>query len=113
VKSIFKKVVAYSLVGVLQCGIATASVEAARNNNQQGHKPKVTQHVQKNQWQNNERDRRKHEEMLRHEREMQRRPHESEWAWRERQRHENDRHDEIMRDILGMAILIAILNNND
>jgi hypothetical protein len=42
---------------------------------------------------------------------MMRREHESEHAWHERQRIENDHHEELMRDILGIAILISIFDN--
>ena len=107
-----KKIIVYSLVGILQFGLGAATLEASPRHD--GHGPGQRYEQHRNDHRNDrerERERRLKLEKARHEREMMRRQHESEWAWRDRQRAENERHDRIVKDIVGLVILGAILNN--
>lgn len=100
-KSLAKKVVIYSMVAILQCGIGAATLEASpRQDNQQNHARD-----------NRDRNEQSRYENERHEREMQRRHHESEREWHERQRFENERHDHFVRDIEAAAIIYLLLNH--
>lgn len=115
-KNTAKKVVIYSLVGLLQAGLGTALAEASPR---QGPPPQADVRAERPQEQHRpqaahagpEREHRLQAERERHEREMVRRQHESEWAWRERQREEDERHDRLVRDILAAAVIYTVLSN--
>jgi hypothetical protein len=100
-RPMFKKIIIYSMVGMLQCGLGAAVLEAS------------PRHDEPQRYENNHRDRqdRRQEENDRYEREMQRRHHESQREWHERQRHENDRHEQVIRDIEGIALIYLLLNH--
>lgn len=110
---ITKNLIIYSLIGALQFGIGAAAVEASPRNEARASQFRHEQRVHQQSYRgDHDRDRRVQEERERHEREMVRRERESEWAWHERQRAENERHEDQMKIILGAAILFTILNNN-
>lgn len=99
-----KKVIVYSLVGIMQIGFGASVIEAS---------PRDYQHDRQEQHRRDkDREHRIREENRRHEQEMRRRHHESEREWRDRQQREKDHHEEIMRTLGGLAILGIILSNN-
>ena len=107
-----KNIIIYSLVGALQFGIGAATLEASPRHDDREPDQRYEHHRYDHDGdREREREHRLERERDRHEREMLRREHENEWAWRERQRVENERHDRLVKDILGLAILGAILNN--
>jgi len=102
-RSITKKMMIYSLAGMLQLGFGASIIEASPLHNvnlpvgQQ-----YDQYAQRGPGPNpNERDRHEKEraENQRHEHEMKRRPHESEKAWQKRQKKEIQRHEKALRQI--------------
>lgn len=82
-KNIVKKIAILSMMGMMQIGFGASLIEASPLHN-------VPSSVQ-------QQDDRKQIENERHEREMKRRPNESEREWHERQRLENQRHEENLR----------------
>lgn len=105
-KNLTKKLIVYPLVGVLQFGLGAAVTEASPR---QGD----WHHGQQPRYENSrhDRDEMRREENDRHEREMQRREYESERAWRERQRLEDERHDRALQ-ALGIALVVGLLLNS-
>ena len=100
-----KKVIIYSMVGIMQIGFGASVLEASprHDDGDRWHRYEERQH---------DRDRKIREENERHEREMQRRHNEEEREWRERQDREKEHHEEIMRTLGGLALLAVILHNN-
>lgn len=116
VKPILKKVVIYSLVGILQCGFGVAALEASPRHDEQRSHEQQRDNRDRHEQPRYENDRRsphdrRQEENDRHEREMERRHHENERQWRERQRIERERHDDVLRDIEAAAIIYLLLSN--
>ena len=102
-KSVFKKIVIYSMIGIMQLGLGASVIEASpRDNNH---------HDQRYEQRQRDRQHRIQEENRRHEREMRRRDHEGEREWRERQDRERAHHEEVMRTIGGLALLYILTNN--
>ncbi len=99
-KSIVKKVVIYSMIGILQLGLGASVIEASPRHNDQYQKQRHEYRVHRIQ-----------EERDRHEREMQRRNYEEEREWHERQDREKAHHEEVMRTIGGLALLYLLTNN--
>lgn len=104
-KSIVKKIVIFSMIGLMQVGLGASVIEASPRHNDK-HERYEQRHRDR------DRDHRIQEERERHEREMQRRENEREHDWRERQQREKEHHEEVMRTLGGIAILALILNNN-
>ncbi|SMD12319.1 hypothetical protein [Sporomusa malonica] len=102
-----KKVAIYSMVGLMQLGLAVSVIEASPRGQEP---PRQEQRDDKRQHEQ-ERERRIQEENERHEREMRRRDHESEHEWHERQRQEKERHDKAIKAITGL--ILHILENAD
>ncbi|SFL40523.1 hypothetical protein [Pelosinus propionicus] len=99
-KSIVKKIVVFSMVGMMQIGLGASIIEASPLYNE----PVPMQ--QQNNWKvgngerfEHERQERERAENQRHEREMKRRPHETKKQWHERQKRENERHERELREI--------------
>ena len=111
-KSIMKKIIVYSMVGILQCGLGTAVLEASPKHSEQP--SRYENHYNKNNHndrRNIEREKQRQEENERHAREMQRRHNESEREWRDRQQQENERHEQTINTIMGVALVYALLNS--
>jgi len=96
-QSMAKKVMIYSMVGLMQVGLFATVVEASPRG--EGPPQYEQQRDHHPEWER-ERNHRIHEENIRHEREMKRRPFESRREWRERQRHENERHEREIHRIM-------------
>ncbi|TWH46264.1 hypothetical protein [Sporomusa sp. KB1] len=116
-KIVSKKIVIYSMLGIMQVGMVSSVAAAAPGPLLNGDSQQIVQldrfdrHDRR--YNRDDARRRQHDERMRrenerHEREMRRRHHESERAWRERQRRENDRHDRHLRDIAAFLIGIAV-----
>lgn len=103
-RSIVKKMVIYSMVGLMQVGFGASIIEASPRHNDQ-------QHERRQEDRPEHRDERINKERARHEKEMQRRDHENEHEWRERQEREKKHHEETMRAIGGLALLYILTNN--
>lgn len=104
-KSIAKKIVIFSMIGLMQVGLGASVIEASPR-----HDDKHQRYEQRER--DRERDHRIREEQKRHDREMQRRENEREHDWKERQQREKEHHEEVMRTLGGIAILALILSNN-
>jgi hypothetical protein len=113
VKSIIKKVVVYSMVGLLQIGSGASIVLASpiHNDSQRFVQLNNGDHGRDHDRQR-QHDERIRYENLRHEREMRRHDNESYRHWRDRQEWERRRHDDAMRDIAAILIGIAIGSAN-
>lgn len=100
-----KKVIIYSMVGIMQIGFGASIIEAS---------PRDNNRYQEQRYEDNHKNREQkiREENERHEREMQRRHNESERGWHDRQEREKDHHEEIMRTLGGLALLAIVLHNN-
>lgn len=104
-KSIIKKLVALSLVCLMQVGIGASITEASAK-----HPDKPPHECYEHH--DNDREQRIKEEKARHEREMQRRAHESDQEYRERQERERKHHEEIMRALGALALITVVVNND-
>jgi hypothetical protein len=82
-KNRVEKIAILSMIGLIQIGFGASLMEASPLHNEPA---SVRQQDDRNQIENE-----------RHEREMKRRPNESEREWHERQRLENQRHEENLR----------------
>ncbi len=106
-KCISKKIVIYSMIGIMQIGFGASVIEASPLQSdpspmQQGffrpsgpgpdHHDRNRYERDRHERERYERDRRERIENDRHEREMRRRPHETKKQWHERQKRENERH---------------------
>ncbi len=104
-KSMAKKMVVFTMVGIMQIGFGASVMEASPLHDYyppvQSYDGHDRDHMERERHERMERERHEREriENERHEREMRRRDHESRREWRERQRIENERHDEAMRRI--------------
>ncbi|TCL32438.1 hypothetical protein EV210_1213 [Anaerospora hongkongensis] len=100
-QNIGKKLVVFSLIGLMQAGLGASIIEASPrvDDIQQVHR--WGDHRDQQEWERIEQQRRQQEriENERHEREMKRRPHESKKQWRERQKREMDRHERALQQI--------------
>ncbi len=110
-KNIGKKVIIYSMLGLLQVGMFS-SVAAAASGPLHNDGFQRIAYLDRNDRHDDDRqrqqDERKRQENERHEREMKRRPHEGEREWRERQERERDRHDRELREIGALLLGIVI-----
>jgi hypothetical protein len=112
-KLVAKKVVIYSMLGLMQVGMFSSVAAAAPgplHNNGSGRIAFLDRDDRRDHDNDRQRryEERKREENERHEREMRRRSHESEREWRERQARENDRHNQALHEIAALLIGIAI-----
>jgi len=102
--SLTKKIMIYSLAGIMQAGLGASVIEASPL-----HTDGAQQIIQLDRHDGRDRrEERRHEENRRHQREMQRRHHESDRDWNDRQWRENQRHDNTMNEILAGVIGIVI-----
>lgn len=114
-KSVFKKVVIYSMVGIMQIGLCAAVTEASPLYKDS---PRPRAYEQKQNQPDQERMEKERQERERierehHEREMKRRPGEDEREWHERQEREKERHDNTMNEIKAgaLGVIIGLLIN--
>jgi hypothetical protein len=99
-KSIAKKIMIYSLAGIMQVGLGATVVAASPLYNDGPQRiVQLDDGYNHDGDRQREHDRRQREENDRHEREMRRHDGESERDWHERQRIENERHEHAMNDI--------------
>ncbi|KYZ77353.1 hypothetical protein AXX12_04285 [Anaerosporomusa subterranea] len=112
--SLTKKIVIYSMVGIMQVGFGASVIEASPFHNDGSQR--IVQldsrhhHDNERRREHAERQRRENE---RHEREMRRRHNESEREWHHRQERERHRHDNAMREIAAFLIGIAVGSSNN
>ncbi len=109
--NVTKKIMIYSLVGMMQLGFAVTVTEASPFHGEGSRRIQADDRGHRHDEQNERKrqhDERKREEKERHEREMRRRPHESEHEWHERQARESERHEEALHDIAMLLIGVAI-----
>jgi len=113
-RNITKKIIVFSMIGIIQTGFGAAVLEASPmdfNNRQDvrlddrhdGHDGDRDRQV--------EHDRRMREENERHEREMRRHDNESDADWQDRQNRENDRHNNALNDIAALVLGVVIGQN--
>ncbi|GMA98836.1 hypothetical protein [Pelosinus sp. IPA-1] len=112
-KSIVKKIVIFSMIGVMQIGFGASVIEASSLHSEpvpmRHHDDRDDQdRHERERYERHERERRERAENERHEREMRRRHHESEREWHRRQERERERHDNTMREITAGLIGIWI-----
>lgn len=100
--NMIKKVVIFSMVGMMQIGLGASVIEASALQNEGT--PRMVQLDNRH----DQRDERNRQENRRHEREMQRHHRESERDWHNRQERENRRHDNTMNEIAAGLIGILI-----
>jgi len=96
-----KKIMIYSLAGIMQFGLGAAVIEASPL-----HTDGTPQLVQLDR--HDGREERRQNENRRHEREMHRHYRESDRDWNDRQWRENQRHDNTMNEILAGVVGIVI-----
>ena len=104
-KNIAKKIMIYSLAGIMQVGLGATVVAASPLYNDSPQK--IVQLDNRNDRQR-EHDRRQNNENARHNREMQRHDNESDRDWNDRQYRENQRHDNAMNDIEAFLLGVVI-----
>ncbi len=110
--SIVKKIIIFSLAGIMQVGFSASIIEASPLHNDSHQR--IVQMEDGDHDHDRDHDRqREHDERMRqenerHEREMRRRPHESEGEWHERQEREKQHHEDNLREIAALLIGIAI-----
>lgn len=111
-KNMAKKIVVFSLIGLMQVGVGASITEASarydNNHSEHRYEERCKDHHNNN---HHNRERRIQEENDRHEREMRRLDYENEREYRERQEREKEHHEEIMRTLGGLALLAIVLNN--
>jgi membrane protein involved in colicin uptake len=102
VKSIVKKAVIYSMIGIIQLGLGASVIEASPLHNdftipQQYNSQDQNRHESRDNDQ--DRQERVRAENKKHEQEMKQRPNENKKHWNERQKQEKERHDKELRNI--------------
>ena len=110
-KNLTKKIMIFSMVGMMQVGFGAAVLEASPLHNDDSHRfVQYDDHHDQDgprdpQADHDDRIRKENE---RHENEMKRRHHESEREWHERQERERQNHEDNLREIGALLIGIAI-----
>ena len=113
-KNLTKKIMIFSMVGMMQVGFGAAVLEASPLHNDDSHRfvQFDDRHDDGDHWRQREHDERLRRENERHRHEMERREHESRREWRERQERERQHHEDNLREIAALLIGIAIGANN-
>ncbi|WP_371371962.1 hypothetical protein [Sporomusa aerivorans] len=110
-KIIGKKVITYSMLGLMQVGMFSSVAAAAPGSLHNDDSQRIA-YLDRDDRRDDDRQRghddRKRQENERHEREMKRRPNESERDWHKRQKQEKKRHEQALRDIAALLIGFAI-----
>jgi hypothetical protein len=108
-KNLTKKIMIFSMVGMMQVGVGAAISEASPLHTEDSHRfIQFDDRHDDDHWRQHEHDERLHRENERHRHEMERRHHESRWEWHERQERERQQHDDNLREIGALLIGIAI-----
>lgn len=113
-KNLTKKIMIFSMVGMIQVGFGAAVLEASPLHNNDSHRfvqsdDRHDKHDREyRQHRQHEHDERLRKENERHHHEMERRHHESRRAWHERQEKEKQQHEDNLREIEALLIGIAI-----
>jgi len=118
-KNTAKKIVIYSMVGLMQFGLGATIIEASPLYAEEGSQRMVQldrgyghdgdwHRDRGEQRRHREHEERRHRENERHEREMRRHHRESDRDWNDRQWRENQRHDNTMNEIAAGIIGIVI-----
>lgn len=113
-KNITKKIMIFSMVGMMQVGFGAAVLEASPLHTENSYRfiQFDDRHDDDDQWRQHEHDERLRRENERHRHEMERREHESRREWRERQERERQQHEDNLREIEALLIGIAIGASN-
>ncbi|MDF2568848.1 MAG: hypothetical protein K0R55_452 [Sporomusa sp.] len=102
-KSVVKKVIIFSMVGLMQVGFLASAAEAAVPQ-RHGEPPRYEQRNDHHQREmEKQKEHKIREENARHEKEMKRRPFESNRKWHDRQQKENERHERAIHEILHIG----------
>jgi len=107
-KKLTKKIMIFSMVGMMQIGFGAAVLEASPLHNDDSHRFVQLDDRHDRHDRRDEHDERLHKENERHRREMERRHHESRREWHERQEREKEQHERNLREIGALLIGIAI-----
>ncbi len=99
--ALVKKLIIYSMVGLMQMGLFVTAAEASPRETEMSRYE--DRHDHNRRQLEREKEHRLREENRRHEHEMRRRPFESKRAWHERQKHENERHRRAIHEIMRMG----------
>lgn len=112
-KNLTKKIMIFSMVGMMQVGFGAAVLEASPLHTEDSHRfVQFDDRHDEGHWRQREHDERLHRENERHRHEMERREHESRREWRERQERERQHHEDNLREIAALLIGIAIGASN-
>lgn len=121
-KSIFKKVVVFSLLGILLTGIGASATEASARQDHNNNQPRYEQHDNKFNSNSNrehhiqqEREQREREMQQQREQRLQeeRKQHEREMQQRHREhREDKDDNNDLVTGLGALALLAVILDNN-
>jgi len=99
-KIVAKKVIIYSMLGLMQLGMFSSVAAASPRQEEPPRFEQRNDHQQRDL--EKEKEQRLHEENKRHEQEMKRHPFESKKQWHERQKQENERHERAIHEIMEM-----------
>ncbi|MBP2632737.1 MAG: hypothetical protein H6Q70_3365 [Firmicutes bacterium] len=112
-KNLTKKIMIFSMVGMMQVGFGAAVLEASPLHTENSHRfVQFDDRHDDDHWRQHEHDERLRRENERHRHEMERREHESRREWRERQERERQHHEDNLREIGAFLIGIAIGASN-
>ena len=100
-KNLTKKIMIYSMVGIMQVGLGATVIEASPLYNDNDGSQQI---VQLDRGYHHDREERRHQENRRHEREMHRHYRENDRDWNDRQWRENQRHDNTMNEIAAGVV---------
>ena len=104
-----KKIMIYSMVGLMQFGLGATVIEASPLYNDGSSRiVQLDREYDHGGDRHRDREERRHRENYRHEREMRRHDYENDRDWNDRQWRENQRHDNTMNEIAAGVIGFVI-----
>lgn len=107
-KNIARKLIIYSMIGVMQLGFGAAVIEASPAYNKSAQRMVQLDDRDQHHDRQQEHDRRYQEENRRHEQEMRRHHNENMRDWYARQARENDRHNNELNEIEAFLFGVVI-----
>lgn len=110
-KNIVKKMMIYSMVGIMQIGMSASIVSASPISNYEI--VQLSNHSRQDNDRQREHDKRLREENKRHDQEMKRKPGENERDWHERQKREKERHDQALKEIASFLLGVVVGSSNN